>query len=330
MSTTAATPGKKERNFARFAWGVLGYNVLVIAWGAYVRATFSGDGCGSHWPLCNGEVVPHAQQTKTLVELSHRVTSGISMILVYVMAVMAFRAFAKGSPVRRAAGAAAAFISSEALVGAGLVLFELVAHDKSMKRALSMSIHLTNTFFLLGSLALTAYFATGGVPARFRGRGWRGTVAMLALGSTVALGITGALAALGDTLFPAKSLAEGLTQDLSLSSHVLLRLRAAHPFVAVAAAVFLLAFASYAPREGSAAEGGASPTVRRLARVLSVAVFLQLGLGALNVVLLAPVWIQMLHLVLADGVWVTLVMLVWAVLAERSPESARDPATAPA
>jgi heme A synthase len=325
MAPSSPNAGPRERRFARFAWGVLGYNVLVIAWGAYVRATFSGDGCGSHWPLCNGEVVPHAQQTKTLVELSHRVTSGISMILVYVMAILAFRAFAKGSPVRRAAAASAAFISSEALVGAGLVLFELVAHDKSMKRALSMSIHLTNTFFLLGSLALTAYFATGGVPARFRGRGWRGAVALLAMGSTLALGITGALAALGDTLFPARSLAEGLAQDLSLTSHVLLRLRAAHPFVAVTAAVFLLAFATYAPRDGS--EGA---SVKRLARVLAVSVFLQLGLGALNVLLLAPVWIQMLHLVLADAVWVTLVMLVWAVLADRAPEPVRDAATAPA
>lgn len=315
ITESAASPA---RRFARFAWAVLGYNVLVIAWGAYVRATFSGDGCGSHWPLCNGELVPHAEKTKTLVELSHRVSSGVSMILVFVMTFLAFRAFPKGSVVRRSAVLSSAFISSEALVGAGLVLFELVAHDKSMKRALSMSIHLTNTFLLLASLALTAYFATGGLPARFRGKGWRAGVALAALGSTIALGITGALAALGDTLFPARSLAEGLAQDLSLTSHVLLKLRAAHPFVAIAAAVFLLAFASYAPRED------ASPLVRRLARGLSIAVFCQLALGALNIALLAPVAVQMAHLVLADAVWVLLVMLVWSVLGDPTPADARD------
>ena len=44
------------RRFAKYAWGVLAYNLVVILWGAFVRATGSGAGCGSHWPLCNGEV----------------------------------------------------------------------------------------------------------------------------------------------------------------------------------------------------------------------------------------------------------------------------------
>ena len=49
-----------SRSFARFAGAVLGYNLLVIVWGAYVRASGSGAGCGNHWPLCNGVVVPNA------------------------------------------------------------------------------------------------------------------------------------------------------------------------------------------------------------------------------------------------------------------------------
>ena len=44
--------------FAKLAWAVVAVNLLVIVWGAYVRASFSGDGCGDHWPLCNGQVIP--------------------------------------------------------------------------------------------------------------------------------------------------------------------------------------------------------------------------------------------------------------------------------
>ena len=63
---------------ARYAWGVLGINLLVILWGAYVRATGSGAGCGSHWPLCNGEVVPRSAGLATLIEFTHRATSGVA------------------------------------------------------------------------------------------------------------------------------------------------------------------------------------------------------------------------------------------------------------
>lgn len=297
--------------FARLTWALLGYDVLVIAWGAYVRATFSGDGCGSHWPLCNGELA-FPEQTKTLVEASHRVTAGVSLVFGIALALYALYIFPRDKPVRRAAVLSAVFISAEALIGAFIVLFRYVAHDKSLERALSMTLHLTNTFFLLGSLALTAYYASGGVPATFRGRGFRGGLALAALGSMIALGMTGALAALGDTLFPARTLVEGLTQDLNLKSDILLKLRTAHPFVAVVSSVIILAFASYAPGEAAA------PRVRRLARALMILVFVQLGLGALNVALLAPIPIQLIHLVSADAVWVLLVMLVWEVLARET------------
>ena len=36
---------------------------------------------------------------------------------------------------------------------------------------------------------------------------------------------------------------------------------------------------------------------------------LQLGAGVINLVLLAPVWMQVVHLLLADLVWITLVLL---------------------
>src|SRR5215467_12703113 len=63
-----------------FAWGVLAYNVAVIAWGAFVRASGSGAGCGRHWPLCNGEVVPRPTSVATVIEATHRATSGLALV----------------------------------------------------------------------------------------------------------------------------------------------------------------------------------------------------------------------------------------------------------
>ena len=108
-------------NFAKYAWGVLAYNLVVILWGAYVRATGSGAGCGSHWPLCNGEVIPRAQQVETMIEFTHRLTSGMAMLLVAGLLIWALRAYPKGHQVRTGAWLSAFFIITEALVGAGLV-----------------------------------------------------------------------------------------------------------------------------------------------------------------------------------------------------------------
>src|ERR671937_2450642 len=150
------------RPFRRFAWGVLIYNVAVIAWGALVRATGSGAGCGQHWPMCNGQVVPISPAMETAIEFTHRATSGIALVLVAALVVCARRAFPRGHAARRAAGFSALFIVTEALLGAGLVLFGWVAKDASAGRGFAMALHLANTFLLLASLALTAGFSRSG------------------------------------------------------------------------------------------------------------------------------------------------------------------------
>ena len=99
------------QRLARYAWFVLGVNVLVILWGAYVRASKSGDGCGSHWPLCNGLVVPNVSRFTTIVEFTHRLTSGVAFILVVILLVRAWRTFGKGHPARAGALASLIFIS---------------------------------------------------------------------------------------------------------------------------------------------------------------------------------------------------------------------------
>ncbi len=305
-----APPGAPTMNrFARSAWGVLAYDVAVAAWGAYVRATGSGAGCGRHWPLCNGEIIPRAPRVQTLVELSHRVTSGIALLLTAALFAWALRAYPRGHRVRRGATAALALMVAEALLGAMLVLFELVAHDASMKRALSVSLHLSNTFLLLASTALTAFWASGGAPVRVRGQGPMRWVVAVPLAATLLVGATGALTALGDTLFPAASLASGVAQDLLPGAHLFVRLRALHPVLAVLDATLLVVGAS-----GMRAMRGGQP-LRGLSLALSGLAVAQVGGGLLDVALLAPVWLQLVHLVLADSVWIALVLASAAALA---------------
>ena len=294
--------------FAVFAWIVLGINVLVILWGAFVRASGSGAGCGSHWPLCNGQVLPSNPQIETLIEFTHRVMSGLALILILVMLIWAFRAFSKGDPVRLGAVLSAIFILTEALVGASLVIFEWVANDASLGRVISQGVHLTNTFLLLASLTLTAWWASGGNRISLHGQGMLFTAVIIGAAGVFLIGVTGAITALGDTLFPAASLAAGVQQDFSPTANFLIRLRVWHPVAAITAGFYLIFFSllvrMFRPTEA----------VKRLVILLIGTIILQFTAGLINLVLLAPTWMQIIHLLLADMTWILFVLLAAAAL----------------
>jgi heme A synthase len=300
----------KLTNLAKFAWATLGYNMLVILWGAYVRATGSGAGCGSHWPLCNGVVVPRAPAIETMIEFTHRLTSGMALLLVIVLFVWAFRAYPKGHTVRLGASLTMLFIITEALVGAGLVLFEWVAHDASIGRVISISVHLVNTFLLLAALTLTAWWTSGGERVVLRGHGIALWLFVIAFFSMMILGVTGAVTALGDTLFPSASLQEGIAQDFLPTAHFLIRLRVWHPVVAIIVGVYLWFLT------GLIALFRANPRIHKIAGLLAGLFLVQLAAGMINLVLLAPVWMQLVHLLLADLVWVAVVLLAVSNFAE--------------
>jgi len=299
----------KMNRFAKYAWGVLAVNIAVILWGAFVRATGSGAGCGSHWPLCNGEVIPLQPQIETVIEFTHRLTSGAALLLVVAMFVWARRAYPPGQAVRRGAKWSLFFIITEALVGAGLVLFQWVALNDSLERVISMAVHLVNTFLLLAALTLTAWWASGGRPLQLR-RGPAQAPLRLAFGlaflAVMILGVTGAITALGDTLFPAGSLQEGIAQDFSPTAHFLVRLRVWHPLVAILSAAYVLVLA------GLAAMSRPDAWVKRFSNLLMVLFLVQIVAGSINLVLLAPIPLQIIHLLLADLVWIGLVLLAAA------------------
>ncbi len=320
--------------YRKVALATLGFTLFVILWGAFVRITGSGAGCGSHWPTCNGDVVPRSAGVATLIEYTHRVTSFASLVLVVWQAVEAFRSFPTGHAARRAAIWTVVFMLTEALVGAGLVLFEMVAQNKSVARGYWVGVHLTNTFLLVGAMALANW---AGMPARREAPGtadapargvdaWPRERLVAVFGAAVvavlAVGITGAIAALGDTLFPAKSLAEGLSEDVSKHAHLFVRLRGLHPFVAALSSVLVLVIAGAFARS-------ARGRVRRLASLLGGAVVAQVSLGIVNLLLLAPAMMQLLHLLAADFVWISLVVLGATVMegARASASGVLHPAT---
>ncbi len=290
---------------ARFAWGVLGFNLLVILWGAFVRASRSGDGCGGHWPFCNGQVVPTvavsgASKFQTIVEFSHRFSSGLALVGVLALCIWVWRSLPRGHQARLFAAWSSVFILLEGALGAGLVLFRLVAGNTSLTRAVYLSAHLTNTLLLIGALTLTAWLAShpgAGIHVKSLPRS---LVAALAL--AVFVSITGAVAALGDTLFPAVSLAGGLRADFASTAPILLRLRLFHPVIAGISGLCILLIALTLSRRIPA------QPVREMGALIVLMVLIQFALGAANVALLGPIWMQLTHLLASQILWICLIL----------------------
>lgn len=293
---------------------MLAFNLAVVLWGAFVRATGAGAGCGKHWPLCNGEMLPRSPSLNTVIEFTHRVTSGIDLVLVALLVFWAFRAFPPRHAVRLGAALSAVFLMTEALLGAALVLLEHVAKNQSSARAYSLSAHLVNTLTLLACLTLTAWWTAGKAPVPRGGRAaW---MAACSLGTVMILGVSGAIAALGDTLFPSRSLAEGWIRDFDPAASIFVRLRVLHPAIAALAGAWLVYYA--------VATAGRRPLLRPRAWMLLAMVAGQITAGVANLLLSAPVWMQLVHLLLADALWISLVLLCAgtlepdAVLADKS------------
>ncbi|MFN3596692.1 MAG: COX15/CtaA family protein [Rubricoccaceae bacterium] len=287
------------RRFVRLAWATTAYTLFVIVWGGFVRASGSGAGCGDHWPLCNGQVVPRTPAMSTLIEFGHRLTSGLLILLIGYLAYLAWRTFAKGHPARRATGFVVLFVLTEALIGAGLVLFEYVAYNASFARAYWMAAHLTNTLLLLGALTLTIWYGAGG--GRLRWRRGAGTLAAALAGTTI-LGAGGAVTALGDTLV----LGGGIDPETDPVVATLIAARIYHPTMAFVA-LALVAWAVLAGRR-------AAPAAGSLGLVVLGLYLAQMLIGAVNVWLMAPVWIQMVHLLMTDFIWMGLIFFAAQVL----------------
>ena len=306
LAATAATAPAQAlanfpANFRKFAWAAVIYNVAVILWGALVRATGSGAGCGGHWPFCNGDVVPELAAMATVIEFTHRIMSGLAFVGVAVLFVWARKIAPVGHAVRRWAAWSLGFIVLEALLGAGLVLFGFVAQDRSTGRLIYLGLHLSNTLALLGALTMAARSAVRNAPSRYA-RYAVSTKLKFTLGFVMLVAVAGAITALGDTLFPSRTLAEGMQADLSPAADFLVKLRVIHPVLAISVSFLLVSMAWPVFKARQTLE------LRKRSVWVMGSVVAAICAGALTIGLRAPVWSQLIHLGIADMLWISLVL----------------------
>jgi heme A synthase len=311
----------KLNRFATYAWLTLLVTFAVILWGDVVQATGSGAGCGAHWPVCNGEVLPAFAGRETIIEYTHRATSGIVFLMAVGLFILSRRAYPKGHLVRKGANFGLFFMFTESLVGAALVLFRLVGQDASVTRAIVAPIHLVNTLFLIAALSLTAWFASGGKPFRWKNQGAVSPLLIVGFVSLVIIAVMGAITSLGDAIFPVRNTAEAIGRSMTAGEHFLVRLRIYHPFAAIGLGLFVLAAARYI------ASVRPTPTTQNLSLTIFVVYLLQLVMGLLNVVLSAIIPTQLVHLLLADALWTLWVLFAASTLAEGVPRSLTKPIT---
>ncbi len=285
----------------RLGFALLAYTVLVLLFGAVVRVTGSGAGCGQHWPTCEGEV-GHVSRA---IELSHRVSSGLVLVFGIGLAWLLRKRLPAGHRARRIALGALGFTLIDALIGAVLVLGALVGRNTSGARAFIMPLHLVSTCGLSAGFLLAAYWADEGVRSPLPvARVQKLLLGALLTGFVVVAGM-GAVTALGDTLYPVE------VHSLAASgSHFLQRLRVVHPIVALTFGMCVLGLLPKLTRTAGAA-------ARRFCRTTLAAVCIELALGVLNVYLAAPAWMQIVHLAAALALWLSLVLVSAEVIAPR-------------
>lgn len=293
----------KPDAFVKFAWFALAYNLVVILWGVFLRASYSGDGCGQHWLTCGGEAIPTAPQLKTVIEFSHRISTAVAGLVVLVLVVWAFLRGRKHKYVSIFAALSFLFILIEGAIGGGLVLTGNTAANWTPTRPYWTAGHLINTFVLIASLTLTAWAASK--PREFRNNLW-GRSAVLAAIGTIALffvSIAGSMAALTTMLFPAETLGQGIAMDFDPASHQLLRLRVLHPIAAIIAAVGIFFISGWVR-----ANSNKGPA-QWWSRATSVLVLVQIAFGGASLLTLAPIVMQLGHLLLADLLWIAFVLM---------------------
>lgn len=276
------------------SWGLILYTLLIIAWGAWVRISGSGDGCGDHWPLCHGAAVPLGAEWRTWIEVSHRYSTALFGILVLAQVALINKIMPAGHPARRWVWFTLLFTITEALIGRFLVKQGLVNDSKSLYRLIAMPLHLLNTSLLLCFEVIAAEsIRFGEMNSRSYLRLWRppGIILSFAL---VALLTSGAIAALGSHLMPSQSLLEGVQNDLHPDAHLAVRLRALHPLLGLLIPMGLWLFINYSFNSSS------NPDAVTARKHLHWGLGITVLIGILTLGLLSPTWLKLAHLTAAN------------------------------
>ena len=265
-------------------------SILSILAGAFVRATGSGDGCGSTWPTCKGKIIPQLSDTSEVIEFSHRSVSGILLIVTLIIFIKS-RNMSKGSIVRTTVNFLTFFVLFEAAIGAVIVLYEWVGLNSSLPRIIAVPIHLVNTFGLLACYAILYKVLLN----NFKNikQLWDRRFVFIAFLFLLS-GATGSITALADVLFPSASFYEGLMEDFDRTSELLTRLRILHPMVATGLSVALIIESRKIQKD-----------YKIDVKFFQILVFIAVILGVLNVLSNILLLLSILHLAIADLLWIT-------------------------
>ena len=293
-------------SYTAAAWATLVFTLFVVLWGGFVSASGAGDGCGDDWPLCGELLSPSAGATAadtadTLVEFTHRATSGLALLAVAGLAVWSRRRFPPGHRARWWAALSLAFMVVESLIGAALVVFQWVDMNVSLARALVQPVHLANTYLLMGALACAAWWSGPRRRAAALDPGRPDRLVAAALGGLIVVSAFGTAASLASTVFPAESFLDGVRSDFAGGAHYLIRLRILHPVAVVAFGAYLV----WLGRQLASRPAGLPAPFPPVAAIFAA----ELAVGVLDAVLLAPIGLQMAHLFLAHVLWLGLLGL---------------------
>ena len=264
-------------------------SILSILAGAFVRATGSGDGCGSTWPTCKGKIIPQLSDTSEIIEFSHRSISGILLIVTLIIFTKS-RNMSKGSITRTTVNFLTFFVVFEAAIGAVIVLYEWVGLNSSLPRIVAVPIHLVNTFGLLACYAILYKVLLN----NFKNikQLWDRRFVFVAFLFLLS-GATGSITALADVLFPSASFYEGLMEDFDRTSELLTRLRILHPIVATGLSAALIIESRNIQKD-----------YKIDVKFLQLLVIVAVTLGVLNVLSNIVLLLSIFHLAIADLLWI--------------------------
>lgn len=274
----------------------LAYALVVL--GAVVRITGSGMGCGDHWPLCNGHLIPPLDDLPTVVEWSHRLAAaGVSVLVVALAAVALLRrrepqVSGAGGPLRPAV-LALLLLVIQILLGAVTVWLELPPPV--------VTAHLATALGLLAAVLVAGLRAGPPLGPPASASAGRATVAALGMAALVLLlgGLTASTnAGLACRGFP---LCSGRLWPSTESG--LAEIQWLHRLAAYALVLHLAGLPFRFRRRGE------SPRVQRLAWVALGTALLQVAVAAVMVTWsLPPEW-RALHAAVGTALWVALVWL---------------------
>lgn len=290
---------KLTRLFSQALGFLVFYSVIVILWGAWVRISHSGDGCGDTWPLCGGKILPEGETAKTWVEYAHRISSGLYGVFVFALFFEGRRLFSKNSTIHQAGLVTLILTVTEAMLGARLVLSQLVGLNDSLQRLVAISLHQVNSLLLVGASVL--WFWSAREPGEEIELKTGNRLNRFYFGGFIILAITGAWAALSTTLFPSLGLWEGLQRDFQENSHVLLKIRILHPLLAV----FLGSYFSFMFWRQSQKTG--HPRLQKAALWISALFIAAILVGMVTLLFLSPIALKITHLAFGYLLWIFLV-----------------------